>query len=195
MKGIAQWVWIVGGIIAAIIIFAMAYNQVLLSSRAVVEQESIKQFSEVVSNANNLCWEIAGNKRELTVNLGDMVEGIYAAESAHTEYEKEQLINKIILNNNSTGKYLCLKIEDKRLDCKQFDCNVTFPFIGYVPEKFSLSALVDSLKGKNKIYTYWLVLRRDSDSINVFLKGLQSQPQPLHQQLPLQYKMKARTSF
>lgn len=173
MKGISQWIWIVGSIIAAIIIFTMVYNQILLSSRAIVEQESIKQFSEITSNANDLCWETAGNKREFTLNLGDMVEGIYAAESAHIEYEKEQMINKIILNNNSIGNYLCLKITDKRLECEEVGCNVSFPFIGYVPEKFSLTALIDSLKGKNKIYTYSLVLRRDPDSINVFLKGLE----------------------
>jgi hypothetical protein len=169
MKGISQWIWIVGSIISAVIIFTIVFNQMLLSNRTVIEQRSINQFDEIVSNLKNMCWESVGRKAELTVNLGDMVEGIYAAESAHTEYEKEQLINNIILNKNSTGKYLCLKIEDKRLDCKQFDCNVTFPFIGYVPEKFSLSALINSLVGKGKIYTYLLTLWRVPSGIDAYL--------------------------
>jgi len=169
MKGISQWVWIVGSIISAVIIFTIAINQMLLANRSIIEQRSIDQFNEIASNLNNLCWEFAGRKAELTVNLGDMVEGIYAAETPYDKYEKEQLINNIILNKNSTGKYLCLKITDKRLNCKQFECNVSFPFIGYVPEKFSLSALINSLMGKGKIYTYLLTLWRVPNGIDVYL--------------------------
>jgi hypothetical protein len=169
MKGITQWIWIVGSIIAAVIIFTIALNQMLLANRSIIEQRSIDQFNEIASNLNNFCWEFVGRKAELTVNLGDMVEGIYAAKTSHDEYEKEQLINNIILNKNSTGKYLCLKITDKRLKCEQFDCNVSFPFIGYVPEKFSLSALINSLMDKGKIYTYLLTLWRVPDGIDVYL--------------------------
>ena len=169
MKGISQWIWIVGSIISAVIIFTIAINQMLLANRSIIEQRSIDQFNEIASNLNNFCWEFAGRKGELTVNLGDMVEGIYAAETPNDKYEKEQLINNIILNKNSTGKYLCLKIEGKRFNCKQFECNVTFPFIGYVPEKFSLSALINSLMGKGKIYTYLITLWRTPDGIDVYL--------------------------
>ena len=169
MKGISQWIWIVGSIISAVIIFTIAINQMLLANRSIIEQRSIDQFNEIASNLNNFCWEFAGRKGELTVNLGDMVEGIYAAETPNDKYEKEQLINNIILDKNSTGKHLCLKIEGKRLDCKQFECNVTFPFIGYVPEKFSLSALINSLMGKGKIYTYLITLWRTPDGIDVYL--------------------------
>jgi hypothetical protein len=169
MKGISQWIWIVGSILSAVIVFTIVFNQMFLSNRTIIEQRSINQFDEIASNLKNMCWESVGRKAELTVNLGDMVEGVYAAETVHTEYEKEQLINKIILNKNSTGDYLCLKIADKRLSCQHFDCNVSFPFIGYVPEKFSLSALVNSLMGKGKIYTYLLTLWRVPNGIDVYL--------------------------
>lgn len=170
MKGISQWIWIVGSIISAVIIFTIVFNQMFLSSRTVIEQRSINQFDEIASKLSTMCWESVGRREELTINIGDMVEGIYAAGTIHDEYEKEQLINNIILNKNSTGDYLCLSIEGKRLDCKQFDCNVSFPFIGYVPEKFSLSALVNSLMGKGKIYTHLLTLQRFPNGINVYLE-------------------------
>lgn len=171
MKGMDQWLWIVAGIIVAVIVFLITYNQILQTNRGIIEQKSIDEFDDIVSNVKNLCWSFVGNRRELTADLGDMIEGIYAAGTPYDQYEKEQLINNIILNKNSTGNYLCLKIKDKRLVCEQFDCNITFPFIGYVPEKFSLTALINSLMSKSKIYMYPITLIRNANGINVFLTG------------------------
>jgi len=169
MKGISEWIWIVGGIIGALIVFAIAYNQILLANRAIVEQRSIDQFKEVVSKLKTMCWEIIGRKEEIPATFGDMVEGVYSVKSNDVIYEKEQLINSIILNKNSTGDFICQKIEGKRVNCYQLDCNATFPFIGYVPKEFSLSALVNSLMGKGSLYVYNLVLLRTSDGIDVYL--------------------------
>jgi hypothetical protein len=169
MKGISEWIWIIGGIIGALIVFTIAYNQILLASRTIVEQRSIDQFKEVVSNLKTMCWEIIGRKEEIPATFGDMVEGVYAAKSTGENYEKEQLINNIVLNKNSTGDFLCQKITGKRVSCYQFDCNVTFPFIGYVPKEFSLSALVNSLMGKGNLYVYNLILLRTSEGIEVYL--------------------------
>jgi hypothetical protein len=41
MKGASEWIWIVGSIIAAIIMFTIAYNQIASSNRTIVEQRSI----------------------------------------------------------------------------------------------------------------------------------------------------------
>lgn len=169
MKGISEWIWIIGGIIGAIIVFTIAYNQILLASRTITEQRSIDQFNEVVSNLKTMCWEIIGRKESTQTTFGDMVEGIYSAKNSDVSYESEQLINNIVLNKNSTGEFLCQKITGKRVNCYQFDCNVTFPFIGYVPKEFSLSALVNSLMGKGSLYVYNLVLIRTSDGIDVYL--------------------------
>jgi cytochrome c oxidase assembly protein Cox11 len=171
MKGASEWIWVVGSIIAAIIIFTIAYNQIASSNRTILEQRSIDQFNEIVNNIQNLCWSFVGNQRKFTATLGDMVEGIYATIYPYDEYEKGKLINNIILNKNSTGNNLCLKITERRLNCKKLDCNVTFPFIGYVPEKFSLTALINSLMGKEKTYTYYLVLNRNSTAVNVYLES------------------------
>ena len=173
MKGVAEWMWIIGGVIVAIVVLTLAYDQILKSQRTRIEQMSIDHFNEIASNLDNLCWEFLGNKRELTIELGDMVEGIYAANSPSIEYEKVQLINNIVQNENSTGNYLCLKISNKRLYCENFTCNVTFPFIGYVPEQFSLTALINSLMGRGKIYTYSIIMRREPDGVNVFFSGFE----------------------
>jgi len=171
MKGVAQWILVIGSIIVALIIFAIAYNQILQVNQGIIEQRSIDQYNEIVSNLNNLCWSYIGTRKPLTINLGQTIEGIYAANSSYVDYEKEQLINSITSNKYSSGNYFCLKISNKRLICKNFECNVNFPFIGYIPEQFSLTALYYSLMGKGKIYTYQITLRRDADAINVFISG------------------------
>lgn len=171
MKGVSNWIWIVCGILVAVISFTIAYNQIQQTNHLIAEQRGIGYFKDISSNLDNLCSLFVDNKRVLTVNLGETIEGIYAAKTPYEEYERAQLINNILSNKNATGTYLCLKITGKRLDCKEFSCNVTFPFIGYVPQEFSLSALINSLMGRGLVYTYFLNLIRTSDKLDVVRVG------------------------
>ncbi len=167
MKGISNWIWIAGGIIAALIIFSIAYNQIVQVSLAKVEQRSLEQYDETKSIIDNQCWSFVGNKREYTINLGETIEGVYIATNPYEEYEKEQLINKIISDETATGNYLCIKVKDKRLRCEELECNTTMPFMGSVPEEFSLSALLNKLMGRGRIFNYNLMFERMETKVEV----------------------------
>ena len=169
MKAISQWVWIAGGVIAGLVIFSIAYQQIVQINLSVAEQRSLEQFSEMKNIINNLCWSFSGNKREYTVDLAKTVEGVYVALSPYEEYTSEQLINKITADppESTTGNFLCIKIKDKRLKCEELECNTTMPFIGSVPEGFSLSALINELMGRGKVFTYNLKFERMETNVTV----------------------------
>lgn len=156
MKGVTEWIWLIAGIIAALIIFTMAMVLYQNTVRASIEKKSIEDFSKVVKIINNMCWEFEGNTREYTLELGETIQGIYAANMPHDKYEAAQLTNNIITGQQSSGNNLCLQIQNKKEQCEQLDCNVNFPFIGAVPEEFSLSVLINQLTGRGKIYNYYL---------------------------------------
>lgn len=167
MKGVAQWFWIAAGVIGGIIIFIVAYRQIGEISKTTSEQRSLEQFNEIKNIADNLCWGTPGNKREYTVRLSEKIEGVYVAESKYDEYEAEKLMDTILSSEDATGKYLCIKVKDKRLKCEELECDVTMPFMGAVPEEFSLSALVNKLMGRGEIFDYPLEFERMVYKINV----------------------------
>jgi hypothetical protein len=165
MKAIAEWMWIAAGVIAGLIIFSIAQNQIYQLNIATIEQRSLEQFYEVKNIIDNLCWSFVGNVREYTLNLGESVERIYASKDKYTQYKRDELIGKI-----SEGNFLCIKIKDKRLRCEELECNVTIPFLGSVPIQFSLSALVNRLLGKVETFTYELQFNRTEDLVKVNIK-------------------------
>ena len=124
--------------------------------RASIEKKSIEDFSKTVTIINNMCWEFEGNTREYTLELGETIQGIYAANMPHDKYESAQLTNNIITGQSPSGNNLCLQIQGKKERCEQLDCTVVFPFIGAVPEEFSLSTLINQLEGRGRIYSYYL---------------------------------------
>lgn len=170
MKGISNWVWVAGGVIAGLIIFSIARQQIAQVNLATVEQRSLGGFLEVKSMIDDLCWSFVGNKREYTLNLGETIEGVYAAPTRYEEYEKEQLVNKILSGERASGKFLCIKVKDKRLKCRELECNVSMPFLGSVPEEFSLSALINKLMGRGRIFTFNLEFERTEKEVKINLK-------------------------
>ncbi len=169
MKGISEWFWVFAGILAGLIILSIAYYQISKLSEATQEQKSLEQFSELVNLINNLCWSFEGNVREYELNLADTIEGIYASKDKYTEYEKSELIEKIVSSEISEGNFLCIKVKNRRLKCEELECNTSMPFLGSLPEKFSLSKLLSSLMGK-RVSTYELTLNRSSLGIVISRK-------------------------
>ena len=167
---VSKWVWIVGGVIAALIIFSIAYQQIVQINLTQTEQKSFEAYSETKSIIDNLCWSFTGNKRKYTVNLAETVEGMYAALSPYEEYESKELLNNILIQNESTGNFLCIKIKDKRLKCEELECNATMPFIGSKPEEYSLIAFLSKLMGKSPVFVYDLNFERMETEVEISLE-------------------------
>lgn len=167
MKGIEQWMWIAAGIIAGLVTFVFAYQQIVSISKSAAEQRSIEQFNEIKNIVDNLCWSSSENKREYRVNLADTIEGIYVVSSKYEEYNGSELSNKILSEEDNNGKYLCVKVKDKNAECKELECDTSMPFIGTVPEESSLSALVDKFSGKAKTFDYYLMFEKVGKTVKI----------------------------
>jgi len=183
MKAVSEWFWMATGIIGGLIIFTMAYLQITEINKSATEQRSLEQFGEIKNIVDNLCWSNPGNKREYTVSLSENIEGIYVASSKYEEYEEKELMDMILSTEDSIGNYLCIKIKDKRLKCEELECDTTMPFIGSVPEEFSLSALVNKLTGRGKVFDYYLEFERMKDKVEVKIRYGCETPSPTFSQI------------
>lgn len=167
MKAVSEWFWLVAGIIGGLIIFTLAYQQIAEINKKNVEQRNLGQFTEIKNIIDNLCKSFAGNRREYSVSLSETVEGIYVAPSKYEEYGTVELVEKILKKEYGNGNYLCIKIKNKKLECEELNCNTNMPFMGAVPEKFSLSALVNNLMGRGKVFDYPLEFERRENNVFV----------------------------
>ena len=170
MKGVSYWFWIIGGVIGGLLIFTIAFQQLVGMKDTTIQQRTQEQFSQIKNIIDNLCWGSPGNKREYTISVSESVEGIYLAPSKYKEYETEELTDIILSEEYATGDYLCIKVKDKRLKCEELECDATMPFVGSVPEEFSLTALVNKLTGRGKFFDYPLEFERMGDYVDVRIK-------------------------
>jgi len=164
---IANWVWIAVGIVVGLFVFSVAYQHISNINLLTKERRSVEQFYELANTINTLCLSFEGNKRRYEVELAKTIDGIYAAKQPNSGYSKKELVEKTLLNQTQKGKYLCLKIRGKRERCEELLCNVTMPFLGSLPTKFSLSALIDRILGRGEVYSYKLVLERTISGVKI----------------------------
>ena len=171
MKGSVDiWVWIVGGIIAGFLIFIIAYSQLLQTSKLTAEQESIEQYKVLSDRINKLCWSMSGNKEGYSISVNENIRGIYLTEDKYLKMNNTELVNKILNEEVSSGNFLCIKVEGRRISCKELDCKAEIPYLGAVPTEFSLSALIDEIKGNYKKFRYDLELARESNIVKIIRK-------------------------
>jgi len=161
------WMWIVAGIIAGLLILTLAYSYSLQMINTVTEQSVLEQYDEIYTQTNELCWSYLGNKKEYNLILNKNILGIYLTNDQYIEYNNTQFIDFILDENVSSGNFLCIKIKNKRTICRQLDCNATMPFLGAVPIDFSLTSLINQIKGNPESFEYNMILMRNKDGVTI----------------------------
>ncbi len=172
MRGtIGVWIWIIGGVIAGLLILTIANSYLTQTTRTIAEQRAIEQHDELRTQINELCWSSSENKKQYSVNLNENVLGIYLTKDKYEEYNEIQLIDFILEEEVSSGNLLCMKLRDKRLMCEQLDCNSRMVFLGAVPTESSLSALIDNIIGNPNSFEYKLNFSKFDKEVLVSLAG------------------------
>jgi len=167
MKALSEWFWVFAGILSGLIILSLAIYQIHNTNQAWNEQKTLEQFDKMKNIINNLCWTFTGNIEKYEISVAESVIGIYTSLDKYAQYSSEDLKSKVLNKDYSFGNYLCIKVENKRLRCEELYCNVTMPFIGNIPSKFSLSSLINRILGKGEISVYQLKLEKIGTIINV----------------------------
>ncbi len=170
MRAVSEWFWVIAGIFAGLIIFSIAIFQVSQMNLSIAEQKSLESFEELKNKINNLCWSFSYNKREHILLLSENIEGVYVFESKK-EFSSEELKSLILNKEISKGDFLCIKIKGKRLKCERLECNSSMPFLGYISESPSLSALINKVIKGVSVSENRLLLEREEERVNITLIG------------------------
>jgi len=153
MKGsISIWIWIIGGVLAALLVFSMAYMYLVSISNQAVEQRFLEQYANLRAEINDLCWGFSGTYRDYRIELPEHVEVMYLTND--TETIVIDIDQKVRDKEMSIGSNLCMKFEERTMRCLVLDCEASMPYLGTPDPDESLFAFVNQLLTGYPVYEY-----------------------------------------
>lgn len=155
MKGIESWIWIIGGLVLAMILIGVALNIIYSVSLQQDKNLAEMEFSKIVSVVNSLCDSNVGQEATHNFRFPEIVEKIYAS------YDKNFRNDSL----ETRGNNLCINFTELR--CVKLDCAISFPLI---KRKESLLTFVDRISGKRVFYEYNINFVRKEEG--VFAKSI-----------------------
>ena len=162
-----MWIWIAGGIVGGLLLFYGAYSMLTQTTDAFSAQKGTEPYDEIRNLVQeDLCYSAVGNQRTLQVSLSESVQGLYASPSKYENISEADYPDKILNEEISIGKFICIKRKDYRIQCDEMTCELRMPYLGAVPEGQSLSALIDRIMGRHRTFSYELEFTRYSDYIS-----------------------------
>jgi len=149
MKGIAVWVWVIGGIIIGMVIFT-SFFQIMTMLVANKESEAAKQnIDDITSIASSFCEMGPGRSTEKRFILPNAVNSVFAS--------NDQL-SASFKGGRNYGEYLCIKVSELRdAYCVKANCELELAFA--VKEK-TVGSILNRLLGRYEYSEYTIKISR-----------------------------------
>jgi len=163
MKGIANWIMIMGSVIIGITILFIGASLIMKQMRMSEKQSVLGQIQDFHSKIENTCHLGKGSTHYYTLALPSNVRSVYVANSSY-ELPPDKVSEMITKKESSSGNYLCIQFFDDNLPiCQEIGCMTNFTYIGSPSLKNTLQTLIASLKGKSSVYEYRVVIEKTDD--------------------------------
>ena len=163
MKGIANWIMIMGSIIIGITIFFIGVSLVIKQIRMSERQSVLEQIQDFHNKIEDTCKLGKGSTYYYKIILPNNVRSVYIANSSH-ELPPDKVSEMITKKESSFGDYLCIQFFDDNLPiCQKIGCMANFTYIGSPSLKNTLQTLIASLKKKNPSYEYRVIIEKTDD--------------------------------
>lgn len=160
------WVYVVGGIIIAILAMLIAYNLISTMVNYSQKQDVLTQFSDMCANVNTVCIQEVGNTLSKKYSFPIVVRVIYATDD--TTNTLPTVIDKIKNKEISFGKNICLQFKDEQfLRCcpeppKKFYCEIQMQYLGVLPEHEDIFVAVNKILGRSPRRDYEILMNKTS---------------------------------
>ncbi len=157
MRGIANWFWVIGGLLIAAIFLVAAFTFLGTISVQTSKQREITTYSNLGNWIKTVCYNERDYSLTKKVTLSENVAAFYSA----AEKEKPPVkLTQLILNQDiSNGSYFCMQFypineEDPR--CVDMDCYINMTYFGSLPENLDVFSMVTRIFGGRPTFTYSL---------------------------------------
>jgi hypothetical protein len=183
------WVYVVGGVIVALIAFTIAYNLLVAVMENAERQNVLQEFSDFYTDVNTVCLQEIGNSKTMKVQLPSLTRIIYSTDEISCNSDSD-CSNAVCINNYcifstvvnlinkeiSKGQNICLQFKDENfLRCypeiqNKLLCNVSMHYLGVLPETEDIWVKVNKILGYRGGREYVLSINKTGPSeVNISL--------------------------
>ena len=167
------WIYVLGGIIIAVITLLTAYILISNSINHAEKQIALNEFSSLFTDVQTVCLgEVNNSIGPKKYSIPFIVRVIYTTNETNKILPK--VVDLIKNQNKTSGFKFCLqfKDEDKPRCLPEYPevmyCNTTMPYIGALPETEDIWMMVNKILGKPRIKEYYLTIQKiDSDKVKI----------------------------
>jgi hypothetical protein len=158
------WIFVVGGIIATVIAFTIAYNLISSFIELSQKQNALTHFSNFYSDVRVICIEDINNYLERKFSIPSSVRVVYA--TSDTVNLLPKVVDLIKSQQNSSGQNICLQfMNEQSLRCQpespsKLPCNIKMPYLGTLPESEDIWAKVSKILGRSTAKEYDLFIQK-----------------------------------
>ena len=158
MKGIAVWIWLIGGIIVGMIMFVLFFQLMSYLTLSRAREDARPSFDDLTSTVNALCEGRPGIQSSKKFVFPDSVSIVYSTSDPKTYVEK---------NNRTYGKFACLKFQKEQF-CEGVSCDLEFHPI---KAEENLLGVVDTLLGRSSYQEYLVKLTKTECGVSALNVG------------------------
>jgi len=158
------WIFVIGGIIVAVIAFVIAYNLISSSIELSQKQNNLNQFSSLYSDIHTVCIQEKDNYLERKFSIPPFVRVVYVTDDTSNALPK--VVDLIKSQQLSSGQNVCLQFKNEQfLRCypqlpDKLACNVKMPYMGTLPENEDIWVKVSRILGGSTSREYDLFIQK-----------------------------------
>ncbi len=150
MKGVSNWIWVVGGVVISLIFFSFFVKVVSDITLENHRQSTMESFDMLVSKVNSFCETSGIGKMSETHSFSGLTKNLYASNDGDDHTNDRGI---------SEGNNLCINFRDD-IDCRQLNCEIQ---LKSEVEERSLLTLVNTISGKVRFKSYRITLQKGED--------------------------------
>lgn len=155
------WIWIVGGIIVALVLLTGAVSVFGDLGRQSAQQSAVDQFNSLGKDVKFLCQQAAGAQKTKRINIGNGVLSMFAADTRGAA--PDDVPNLVSNQEMEAGDYLCLSFKDSHYGCQETVCPVNMTYIGQPMDGTDMY----ELGARDDKFTFELTLVRKEHQVEI----------------------------
>ena len=124
---VSIWIWIIGGLVVAIMTFTAAYYNLSQIGEQAFRQNIVDEYEGINGDINFICKQATGSSTQRTVELRK-VRAIFSSSSRGEP--PGDVPEKIENGDTNSGNFVCLTFDNAHYGCVEHDCMVEMTYIG-----------------------------------------------------------------
>ncbi len=163
MKGVANWIMVIGGVIIGLTLFFVSVNLIIRQIRTNQKQTVLGKMQNFHGQLVTACKMGLGHKKNYELTLPDTVRAVYVGNETY-ESPPDKVSVMVSNRDKAVGNHTCIQFFDDNLPiCQYIGCYASMTYMGSPSLKSNLQTLISRIKGEYPVYEYTVEIEKSDE--------------------------------